>query len=349
MAAPEGYRLLTVADVGKVFGEDLETKIYIDTSVNLQGSSIFVKDEVVELTNFILTSYLYSDGYGVYMPRIDADDIVSNGVICVPLWEGSVHWLVAEHGDTHVTNGLELTDFNTDINWNTWLYVKDRDIYDQTVKGTKFTIKCAGQKMVNDLKINVDVEVLNAQERTVTPTKSTQYIYPLYEYNALSKVTVHPIPNTYITPTGTKDIDSNGEHDVTTYAKVNVQVPIPTIEQWAGAYEEISSGYTVTLQLGTYLSRNPFTSNTGYTYSIDGGVTKIPLYNQSVPIVLNNVQTIGFYGTSALSLHLGSTLDGSEYGYVHGGNGVVENIIYIDKNTTIYVSASETGSGGGND
>lgn len=130
---------------------------------------------------------------------------------------------------------------------------------------------------------------------------------------------------------------------------ISVTFTAPVTEEWDGSYEEISNGHTVTLQLGTYDPRNPFTSDTGYTYSIDGGVTKIPLYNQNAPVVLNNVQTIGFYGVSAICLYLGSTPEGNEFGKVHGGNGIYENIITIDNDTVIYISASEMGSGGAGD
>lgn len=38
-------------------------------------------------------------------------------------------------------------------------------------------------------------------------------------------ITIHPIPDEYIVPEGTKNIVSNGEHDVNAFEKVNVDVP----------------------------------------------------------------------------------------------------------------------------
>lgn len=63
------------------------------------------------------------------------------------------------------------------------------------------------------------------QSKTVTPTKSTQNVTADTGYTALSKVTVNPIPSNYIDPSGTKTITTNGTHDVTEYASVNVNVP----------------------------------------------------------------------------------------------------------------------------
>ena len=65
------------------------------------------------------------------------------------------------------------------------------------------------------------------QNKTVTPTKSTQNVTADTGYTALSKVTVNPIPSNYIDPSGTKTITANGTHDVNEYEKVSVNVPIP--------------------------------------------------------------------------------------------------------------------------
>lgn len=62
------------------------------------------------------------------------------------------------------------------------------------------------------------------QEKSVTPTESTQNVTPDSGYDGLSKVIVNPIPSEYIVPSGTKSITENGTHDVKDYASVSVNV-----------------------------------------------------------------------------------------------------------------------------
>lgn len=79
--------------------------------------------------------------------------------------------------------------------------------------------------------------------KTVTPTKETQTVSP-DSGKLLSGVTVNPIPDEYIIPSGTKDITANGTTDVTSFASVNVAVPAPDLSDATATAGKILLGAT---------------------------------------------------------------------------------------------------------
>ena len=64
----------------------------------------------------------------------------------------------------------------------------------------------------------------NLQEKEVTPTKEVQEIVADKTYDGLSKVTVQPIPNEYIVPSGEIEFTQNGTYDVTDKASAKVNI-----------------------------------------------------------------------------------------------------------------------------
>lgn len=77
----------------------------------------------------------------------------------------------------------------------------------------------------NPITVKVLEKTIALQEKSVTPTKSVQPVTADNGYDGLGKVTVDAIPSSYIVPSGTKPITTNGTHDVKQYASVDVNVP----------------------------------------------------------------------------------------------------------------------------
>lgn len=89
----------------------------------------------------------------------------------------------------------------------------------------------------------VTVNPTPSSAKTATPTKASQVISP-DAGKLLSSVTVNPIPEQYIIPSGTKSITTNGPADVTAFASVNVAVPAPDLSDATATAATMLSGYT---------------------------------------------------------------------------------------------------------
>lgn len=85
-------------------------------------------------------------------------------------------------------------------------------------------------------KVIVAVPEVTAEEVMITPTKERQEVVPTTA-DYISKAIVGPIPDEYVIPSGEVILETNGEHDVTNYAKAKVEVPMP-ITYW-GEYSNI--------------------------------------------------------------------------------------------------------------
>lgn len=83
-------------------------------------------------------------------------------------------------------------------------------------------IKVSGKNI--KIKLGAISALPSTQTKIVEPNRETQIVTPDKGFYALSSVTVNPIPDEYIIPTGVLNVTDNGEHDVRAYEKVNVDV-----------------------------------------------------------------------------------------------------------------------------
>lgn len=79
------------------------------------------------------------------------------------------------------------------------------------------------QNVTNYASVNVNVQPL-LESKTITPNKSVNVVIPSSEFYGLSKVQVNAIPESYVEPNGTLEINENGLKNVKDYDSVNVNV-----------------------------------------------------------------------------------------------------------------------------
>ena len=114
-----------------------------------------------------------------------------------------------------------------------------------TSNGTK-TLLTAGKYCDRNIEVNVNVPIPSGY---IKPTGSKNITTNgTHDVTSVASAVVNvPVPSGYIKPSGNKSITENGTHDVTNYASAVVNVPQPTYETWVFT---MSDGSTVEKQVG---------------------------------------------------------------------------------------------------
>ena len=153
-----------------------------------------------------------------------------------------------------------------------------------------FKLKITNKPKMIKMKCNIefpDVVLANLQEKEATPTKEKQEIVAEKQYDGLSKVVVNAIPDEYIIPEGTRNINQNGDYDVREKATVVVNVPEKVLGSKTitenGVYNPINDGldgynYVNVATSGVNINDYYYTNDT-YSGGIRNYIKEIPTLN----------------------------------------------------------------------
>lgn len=193
------------------------------------------------------------------------------------------------------------------------------------------------------------------QEKSVVPSKSTQNVVSDAGYDGLSKVTVEPIPDEYVVPTGEVQITSNGQHTVSGYVTANVEVPIPTFSTQEKSVEpsesqqevvpdadkdglsKVTVGAVSSTYVGSGVVRKSSTdlSATGSTVSVPAGYYA----DDASKSVATTTQATPTIDISATGLITASATQST--GYVSGGTKTATEQMTVQEAKTVIPSTSK--------
>ena len=105
---------------------------------------------------------------------------------------------------------------------------------------------------------------ITLQSKTTTPTKESQLVSFDDGYDGLESVTVNPIPDEYIIPSGDLAITNNGTHDVTNYSSVTVSV---AGEGGGDSNEELDAFVAITQNTATDFTSDKITKIGKYAFA----------------------------------------------------------------------------------
>lgn len=161
--------------------------------------------------------------------------------------------LVAGETYIYTVNGVSATATAESLYGSSAVIIVETDVaFDQTDTKLYFSVVDSskyGEYTIKVEKVTSSSGGATLQSKTADPTTSQQTITPDNGYDGLSSVTVNAIPSQYIVPSGTLAVSSNGTHDVTNYASVNVDVSTSSgmnVQAYIGYDAVNASSYTAT-------------------------------------------------------------------------------------------------------
>lgn len=125
------------------------------------------------------------------------------------------------------------------------------------------------QNLSGNINVGEIVIPPTLQEKTTTPTTSSQTITYDENYNGLSSVTVNSIPQEYIIPSGEYNVTTNGTYNIKQYANVKVATNEADIN-WStigynGTPKSYKSDYDYALEV-----KNNWTNDANLSYKFNG-------------------------------------------------------------------------------
>ena len=179
---------------------------------------------------------------GQYYITSTIEKNIETQVITIKLFENQTKFIEAYSSDTGWLNQfLRIWDFKEEVSVSDNVYSFFTSSTEQIEPITSTTISYQNEKLISleagktatlnchnkVMRSNIEVAAAPLEFREVTPTKETQPVFPVYGYGGFHSLTVSPIPEEYIIPTGSKIITKNDTYDITSFSEVEVNVPIP--------------------------------------------------------------------------------------------------------------------------
>lgn len=229
-----------VFDGSSLHGQTMTTQVEADTGFTKSYSNGTLTITATS-AYFEANAYKLVYTYGGSTSDIDTADVqVGSGATSITFSVNGrpAYWSCIFKSDFSTSSGYQRVIAVANDGSSTYGLAMDSSAHAQTswtasYSGGNFTINSQGtnnggyfhQPGYYQLTYYVDPSAPSYQSKTVTPTTATQNVTPDSGYDALSQVTVNPIPSQYIVPSGNLPITQNGNNiDVSQYATVSVNV-----------------------------------------------------------------------------------------------------------------------------